>query len=178
MLRYVSALPALFLLAPTSGTAQVSAAPGNPAAIAVVVRIATPTGFTRDRVIELMRQTVPQYEALPGLMRKYYTISDDNAVGGIYLFRDRASAEKHFNPGCRHQKDVWCGRQRALLQLADSDRREGRASRALDVPADANPERVIDWLGRYALVVHDPFSTKHPGRDRSDISLTANAIIA
>ncbi len=114
MRRFVSALPAVFLLAAATTvtgapvttvaatapatTADVAAGSGESAAVAVVVRIATPAGLTRERVVALMAQTVPEFQTLPGLVRKYYTISDDNEFGGIYLFRDRASAEKHFSP--------------------------------------------------------------------------------
>jgi hypothetical protein len=70
---------------------------GNPNFVVVVVRIATPPGIPRDRVLALMQQSVPQYQNLPGLVRKYFTISDDNRFGGVYLFANRAAAEHHFD---------------------------------------------------------------------------------
>ena len=70
---------------------------GNPDYIAVLVRIPIPPGLDREKVVALMKQSVPQFKALPGLVRKYYTISDDNRAGGVYLFTDRASAQRHFD---------------------------------------------------------------------------------
>jgi len=89
--------PALFLAVSTSAPAQAAPAPGNPSAVAVVVRIATPAGVTREQVVALMAAAVPQYESIPGLVRKYFTIADDNTFGGIYLFRNRAAAESFFS---------------------------------------------------------------------------------
>jgi hypothetical protein len=70
---------------------------GNPNYVAVLVRITLPAGVTHEQVIGAMRKSIPEYQALPGLVRKYYTISDDNRVGGVYLFVNRAAAEAHFN---------------------------------------------------------------------------------
>lgn len=96
MLHRWSAVPALFLLASVPVVAQTTT--GQPAnSIAVVVRISQPPSIGRTQIIDAMRTSIPEYEQIPGLQRKYYTISDDNRLGGIYLFRDRASAEKHFS---------------------------------------------------------------------------------
>ncbi len=82
---------------PGTVTAQANDGFGNPQFVAVVVRIPVPNGIPHDKVIDLMRASVPDYQHLPGLVRKYFTISDDNQFGGIYLFENRAAAEKHFN---------------------------------------------------------------------------------
>jgi hypothetical protein len=48
-----------------------------------------------------MQATVPQYQRLPGLIRKYFTLSDDKLFGGVYLFRTRAEAQAWFSDAWR-----------------------------------------------------------------------------
>ncbi|KPF80316.1 hypothetical protein IP88_00640 [alpha proteobacterium AAP81b] len=51
----------------------------------------------RDRLEGLFRAAVPEYARVPGLIRKYFTIGDDNRAGGIYLWSSRAAAEAWYN---------------------------------------------------------------------------------
>jgi hypothetical protein len=60
-----------------------------------------PRGVSREQAIAAMQKTVPQYQALPGLARKYFTISDDGKFGGIYLWNSRAQAQAWFNDAWR-----------------------------------------------------------------------------
>ena len=71
------------------------------AAVATVVTITIPPGFARDKVVALMQQSVPQYQAIPGLARKFFTLSDDGKFGGIYLWRSRAEAQAWFSEAWR-----------------------------------------------------------------------------
>ncbi len=71
--------------------------PAAAAPVAVLVAIPIPAGMPRPQLEGLFQQSVPQYQALPGLVRKYFTIGDDNRAGGIYLFASRAAAEAWFN---------------------------------------------------------------------------------
>ena len=48
-----------------------------------------------------MQQSVPQYQSLPGLARKYFTLSEDGKFGGIYLWRSRAEARAWFSDAWR-----------------------------------------------------------------------------
>lgn len=41
--------------------------------------------------------SIPEYAAVPGLEHKAYTLSDDRRFGGLYLWPDRASAERFFD---------------------------------------------------------------------------------
>ena len=43
------------------------------------------------------RAAIPVYQKVPGLMRKYFVISDDGRFGGIYLWDTQASADQWFN---------------------------------------------------------------------------------
>lgn len=99
-LSYVAALATIALalaVAPRAVTAQGNDGFGNPQFVAVVVKIPVPSGVPHDKVIELMKATVPDYQHLAGLVRKYFTISDDNQFGGIYLFENRSAADNHFD---------------------------------------------------------------------------------
>lgn len=68
--------------------------------VMVVVEVPIPHGMPRERIVEGMRQTIPQYRSVPGLVRKSFTVADKN-FGGIYLFADRASADAWFNDAWR-----------------------------------------------------------------------------
>ena len=69
--------------------------------VAVVVSIPLPSGISREQAITAMQKSVPQYQALPGLARKYFTLSDDGRFGGIYLWNSRAEAQAWFSDGWR-----------------------------------------------------------------------------
>jgi hypothetical protein len=64
-----------------------------------LVRVAKPWYAPRALVAGKMRETIAEYDKLPGLVYKVYTIAqEDGRYGGLYLWRDRASAEQWFNP--------------------------------------------------------------------------------
>ena len=43
---------------------------------------------------EIFAASVPKYQQVPGLLRKYYLLSDDgDTAGGVYLWKSRADAE-------------------------------------------------------------------------------------
>ena len=65
--------------------------------VATVVEIDTPAGISREHLIQEFKLAVPTYQKIPGLMRKHFTISDTGAFGGIYLWKDEASAQAWFN---------------------------------------------------------------------------------
>jgi len=73
-------------------------APGEDGkATASIVAIKIPPGMTHDQLVEGFKKAVPVYQKVPGLLRKYFTISDDDRFGGIYLWADRASADRFFD---------------------------------------------------------------------------------
>ena len=72
-------------------------APTTP--VAVIVKVPKPWYAPRAVVVGKMRDTIPQYENLPGLNYKMFSFARmDGHFGGIYLWQDRASAEAWFNP--------------------------------------------------------------------------------
>ena len=104
----IAASAALTATLISTGLAQpASSATSSPPAtttsgpVAVVVSIPLPSGIPREKAIAAMQKSVPQYQALPGLARKYFTLSDDGRFGGIYLWNSRAEAQAWFSDGWR-----------------------------------------------------------------------------
>lgn len=52
-----------------------------------------PRGFVESRIVA----RVPEYQAIDSLAFKYFTLTDDGRVGGIYLWRDHASLASHYD---------------------------------------------------------------------------------
>lgn len=69
--------------------------------VAVLVNIPIPAGLTHEAIEAQFQNTAPQYERLPGLTRKYFTISDDRKAGGIYLWESREAASAFYNESWR-----------------------------------------------------------------------------
>jgi hypothetical protein len=95
-----SAYPGLGLLG-NAPEADAAAAHG----VATVVSIPVPAGVTRQDLIDGFNAAVPTYRAVPGLLRKYFTLTDDGRFGGVYLWDREASARRWFD-------DAWQARVR------------------------------------------------------------------
>ena len=99
--RFSSPAGALALsLAATSPSAQPSARPDDPAAAAVVVIVKVPKPWYAPRavIVGKMRDTMPQYENIPGLAYKAFSFARPGGeFGGLYYWKDRAAAEAWFD---------------------------------------------------------------------------------
>lgn len=73
------------------------AAPAIAEPVVVLVAIPVPAAVPRPQLEGLFKAAVPEYQRLPGLLRKYFTIGDDGRAGGIYLWSSRAAAEAWYN---------------------------------------------------------------------------------
>lgn len=63
--------------------------------ITALVQFKLPQTVTREKARELFSSTAPNYREVPGLIRKYYVLSEDGAAaGGVYLWRSREDAER------------------------------------------------------------------------------------
>lgn len=85
----------------STATAQPVGGDGFAATSAVAANVTVPKHWyaLRTLVTSRMRDTVPEYENLPGLAFKAYSFSRaDGALGGLYLWKDLASARAQFNP--------------------------------------------------------------------------------
>lgn len=62
--------------------------------ITVIVEFKLPAAITREQAKATFLSTAPKYRGMPGLLRKYYFLSEDGQrAGGIYLWSDRAAAD-------------------------------------------------------------------------------------
>jgi heme-degrading monooxygenase HmoA len=73
--------------------------PANSAseAVGTVVEIAIPAGISRERLATEFAAAVPTYQKIPGLLRKHFIVSNEGTFGGVYLWKDDASAKAWFN---------------------------------------------------------------------------------
>lgn len=92
--------PAVALLASAvPAWAQTALGSGIPekVPVAVVVKVPTPWYAPRFVVTGRMRDTIPQYQAIPGLNFKAFSFARaDGHYGGIYLWKDVAAARSWF----------------------------------------------------------------------------------
>lgn len=93
------AFTAFALLTLFGSTHQASAADGK---VTTIVVIKTPAGLTRQKVEAGIQASVPTYQKIPGLIRKWYTVNDES-FGGMYLWKNRAAAEAWFTPAYAEQ---------------------------------------------------------------------------
>jgi hypothetical protein len=63
--------------------------------ITVIAQFKLPQTITRERARETFLSTAPKYKGVPGLIRKYYILSQDGGTaGGIYLWNSREDADR------------------------------------------------------------------------------------
>ena len=63
--------------------------------ITVIAQFKLPQTITRERARETFLGTAPKYKGFPGLIRKYYILSQDGGTaGGIYLWNSREDADR------------------------------------------------------------------------------------
>ncbi len=62
--------------------------------ITAIVQFDLPKPMSLDEAARTFESTAPKYRNLPGLVRKYYLLSEDGRrAGGVYLWETRAAAE-------------------------------------------------------------------------------------
>ncbi|MGA2909251.1 MAG: YdhR family protein [Terracidiphilus sp.] len=100
-LALVSLSLAAIGMLPTRGQ-QIVAEADAAGPVVTVVRVPA-LGAIRGQIEAGMKKSVPTYQQAPGLIRKYFTISDDGqSFGGIYLWESRKAAESWFT-----ESSVW-----------------------------------------------------------------------
>jgi Putative mono-oxygenase ydhR len=67
------------------------------ASVATLVTIPLPAGVTREKVIAEFNAALPTYQRVPGLLRKYFILTSDGRLGGVYLWDKQASADQWFS---------------------------------------------------------------------------------
>ena len=67
--------------------------------IVTLVQIKNPEPMSLDKARIVFTGTAAKYQEVPGLIRKYYLLSEDgNTAGGVYLWESRTAAEAMYNP--------------------------------------------------------------------------------
>jgi len=63
--------------------------------ITAFVQFKLPQPISREKAREIFSGTAPKYRAVPGLIRKYYVLSQDGeTAGGVYLWNSQKDAER------------------------------------------------------------------------------------
>jgi hypothetical protein len=83
----------------SAGAASAQTTPA-PSPVTVVVAVPSPVGLPRAKIEAGIRASVPAYRAVPGLLRKYFTVGQTD-FGGVYLFSSRSTADAWFNDAWR-----------------------------------------------------------------------------
>ena len=117
------------LVAISLQAAPLAAQPVNVQGLVTTVVIAkTPPGASRAAVEEGMAKAVPSYQQIPGLLRKFFTISD-GSYGGVYLWTNRAAAEAWFTPDFIAKVKARSGVEPQILYFDSPIQLDNRASR-------------------------------------------------
>lgn len=62
-----------------------------------MIQFTLPHPLTIDAAKQVFSSTAPKYQGIPGLVRKYYTLSaDGSTAGGIYLWQSLDDAERFY----------------------------------------------------------------------------------
>jgi hypothetical protein len=62
--------------------------------VTAIVQFKMPAPMSREQAKEVFMSTAPKYQQVPGLIRKYYLLSEDGGtLGGVYLWKSREDAE-------------------------------------------------------------------------------------
>ena len=71
--------------------------------ITAFVQFKIPAPMSREQAKEVFMSTAPKYQAAPGLIRKYYLLSEDGGTaGGVYLWQSKEDAESLYNEECKN----------------------------------------------------------------------------
>ncbi len=70
--------------------------------ITVIVQFKLPQTITREQARQTFLSTAPKYTEIPGLIRKYYILSQDGGMaGGVYLWNSKEQADKLYTEDWR-----------------------------------------------------------------------------
>jgi hypothetical protein len=70
--------------------------------ITTIATFQLPRRLTVDEARAIFQSTAPRYQSQPGLIRKYYVLSEDGmTAGGVYLWQTREDAEALYNDAWR-----------------------------------------------------------------------------
>lgn len=68
--------------------------------ITTIVQFQLPNSISLDQAQTLFDQAAPGFQHIPGLIRKYFLLSDNGeTAGGVYLWNCRENAEQFYGNG-------------------------------------------------------------------------------
>ena len=120
----IAVVSATLVLAAPNALAQ-SVASEKPVATLVVIR--TPAGITRPMLEGGFKQALPVYEKIPGLLRKFF-IANEDSFGGMYLWKDRASADAWYTTAWRAKAKATYGSEPQLTYFDSPLQIDNKAS--------------------------------------------------
>jgi heme-degrading monooxygenase HmoA len=111
--------------------------------VVTIVKVAKPWYAPDFLVVRKMRAALPQYQRIPGLTYKIFSLARPGGeFGGIYLWQDRASAEAWFNPAWYRRVKSERGVD-ADVRMFDAPRIFDRQSSAVGPDASASIEDAV-----------------------------------
>lgn len=70
--------------------------------ITAIATFRLPRRLTVEEAKKIFESTAPRYQSQPGLLRKYYVLSEDGmTAGGVYLWRSRQDADALYDEAWR-----------------------------------------------------------------------------
>jgi hypothetical protein len=77
--------------------------------ITEIVTFKVPEGTTREQIVAKFETTAPIWQANADLIRKYYIFDAEKSIaGGVYLWRERAHAERWHGESFRNKvKEIY-----------------------------------------------------------------------
>ena len=70
--------------------------------ITAIATFRLPSRLTVDEAKSIFESTAPRYQSQPGLIRKYYVLSEDGmTAGGVYLWQSRQAADALYSDAWR-----------------------------------------------------------------------------
>ena len=120
---FVAAAACLLPLGP-AGAQAVS----NDKLVATIVIVKRPPNLPREKLDQAIVASVPTYQKIPGLIRKFFTVNDDS-YGGMYLWTDRKAAEAWFTPEWAAQSKARSGSEPQVIYFESPVQLDNRAPR-------------------------------------------------
>lgn len=63
--------------------------------ITAIVTARIPEGMTYEKYVENTKRIAPNFQSIPGLVRKYFLFSEEQGLGGgVYLWQSREDADR------------------------------------------------------------------------------------
>jgi hypothetical protein len=81
-----------------------------------VVQFHLPAAITREEASRRFQSSAPKYKNLPGLISKFYIVSEDGkTAGGVYHWQSRADAERVYAGEWRERVEKLYGTKPDIL---------------------------------------------------------------